>query len=128
MLKLKTKTEFLVPDGRGTKSVIIRMITSHFSTIDINNVKVEGHYFYLDEAGNTVKILNSDFGQNSLKLWDDITNLENMENSPLADFSSNRNLKTVLLQRLEELTMLQLMQEAGENWGTVASDWIKDND
>lgn len=128
MLKLKTKTEFLVPDGRSTKSVIVRMITSHFSMVDINNVKVEGYYYYLDEEGNPIKLPNSDFGQNSMKQWHDITSLENMENSPLANLSSNRNLQTVLLQRLRELTMLQLHQESGENYGTVADDWEEDTE
>lgn len=128
MLKLKTKIEFLVPDGRGTKSVIVRMIVSHFSLIDINNIKLEGYYYFLDENNNPVKLPNSDFGQNSMKLWDDITALENMENSPLADFTTNRNLKSVLIQRLKEVTMLQLQREAGENYGTVASDWEEDLD
>lgn len=125
MLKLRTKTAFNVPDGRGVKSVIVRMITSHFSMLDINNVKVEGYYYYLDENQNVVKL--SDFGQNSMKLWDDITALENMEGSPLADFASARNLKSVIIQRLTELTFLQLMQEETANYGTVVSDWEVDN-
>lgn len=124
MLKLKTKTEFLVPDGRGTKSVIVRMITSHFSMVDINNVKVEGYYYYLDENNNSIKLPNSDFGQTSMKQWDDIEALENAGIVPV--FTSDKNLKSNLLQRLKELTMLQLQQEAGENYGTVASDWEED--
>lgn len=126
MLKLKTKTEFQVIDGRSIKYVIIRMITSHISLLDINNVKVEGYYYYINEEGQVIKL--SDFGANSLKLWDDITALENMPESPLLDFSSNRNLKTVFMQRLKELTFLQLQIEEMDNYGTIASDFIIDND
>lgn len=131
MKKLKTNKQFTVPSGRGNVEVVIRMIVSHFSNIDINNVKVEGYYYYLsdeNDLNSVVKIPNSDFGQSTLKLWDEITYLENMENSPLADLCSTRNLKDVLFQRVEELIMLQLKKEAGENWGTIETDWIEDND
>lgn len=126
MLKLKTTREFNVPDGRGTKSVIIRMITSHISLMDINNVKVEGYYYYINEDEQIVKL--SDFGISSLKMWDEITAIENMEESPLADFVSNRNLKSVFFQRLQELTFLQLHAEENANYGTVCEDFIIDND
>lgn len=126
MLKLKTKTEFQVIDGRSIKYVIIRMITSHISLLDINNVKVEGYYYYINEDEQVIKL--SDFGTNSLKLWDDITYLENIEDSPLENFSSNRNLKTVFLQRLQELTFLQLNIEETDNYGTLMTDWEVDND
>lgn len=126
MLKLKTKTEFQVAEERGVKSVIIRMITSSISLLDINNVKVEGYYYYINENQEIVKL--SDFGVNSLKLWDDITYLENIEDSPLSDFSSNRNLKTVFLQRLQELTFLQLKIEETDNYSTLMTDWEIDND
>lgn len=126
MLKLKTKTEFQVPHERGMKSVIVRMIISHFSMIDINNIKLEGYYYFLDEEGNIVKLINSDFGQNAMKQWSDIEVLENADIVPV--FESNKNLKSNLLQRLKELTMLQLQQEAGENYGTIASDWEEDTE
>lgn len=124
MLKLKTKTEFLIPDGRGTKSVIVRMITSHFSMVDINNIKVEGYYYYIDENQNIIKL--SDFGQNSsMKQWNDIEELEN--NSLVPPLDSDRNLKANILQRLKELTMLQLEQEGLENYGIPFDEWEEDN-
>lgn len=129
MIKLKTKTPFLVPYGRGTKSVVVRMITSHFSLIDFNNIKVEGYFYYLsdeNDINSVVKLPNSDFGQNSMKRWEDIISIENMENSPLSDLISNRNLKTVLMQRLKEVTMIQLIQEGYENYGTQITDWEDD--
>lgn len=124
MLKLKTKTEFQVPHDRGVKSVIVRMIISHFSMIDINNIKLEGYYYFLDEQGNAVKLPNSDFGQNAMKQWSDIEALENA--NIVSVFESTKNLKSNLLQRLKELTLIQLQQEAGENYGTIVSDWEED--
>lgn len=123
MLKLKTKTEFQVPFERGVKSVIVRMITSNFSLIDINNIKVEGYYYFLDE-NNLVRKL-SDFGENSFKQWSEI---EQIENAMLGPLESNVSLKSNILQRLKELTFMQLQQESGENYGTTASDWEEDLD
>lgn len=132
MLKLKTKTQFNVPDSRGNENmVIIRMIASHCSNLDINNIKIEGYYYYLsdeNDINSVVKIPNSEFGQSSMKQWSDITALENMPNSPLVDLCSTRNLLDVFLQRLKELTHLQMIQEAGKNWGTIASDWVEDTE
>lgn len=119
MLKLRTKTVFSVPDCRSTRNVIVRMIVDRLSFIDINNVKTEGYYYFLEEDGTVVKL--SDFGQNSFKQWSDIELLEN--NDIVPEFVSTTNLKANILQRLNELTMLQLHQEAGENYGTIASDW-----
>jgi len=117
MLKLKTKTEFEFPTGRGTKTGIIHMIVDSLF-MDNNNVVPNGYYYYFDENETPIKI-------------DDIKHMELWENIALAESQlpplSENSLKANTLQRLSEFTFLQLQAEAGKNFGTVASDWEVEN-
>lgn len=117
MLKLKTKTEFEFPTKRGTKSGIIHMTVESLS-IDNNNVIPNGYYYYIDEDGNPVKLDSI----SHLELWDNIS-LAEAEINPMP---STTSLKENLLFRLEQFTFLQLKTEAGQNYGTVYTDWEKE--
>lgn len=117
MIKLKTKTEFQVPSARGVKLAIIRMIVDGVF-FDANNITARGYYYYLDENGQVVRL--DSLGKSSSKEWSIV---EQVENNFLQDFTNQRNLKNVCIQRLQEFTNMQLTQENGENYGTIASDW-----
>lgn len=117
MLKLRTKTEFQVPSSRGLKSVIIRMVIDGIF-MDKNNITPQGYYYYLDENNVVVKL--DSLGNNSRKEW---ALIEQIEENMLLPFSDSVHLRANVLQRLKEFTNLQLMQESGENYNTVASDW-----
>lgn len=122
MLKKRTKTQFNVPDGRGVKMVIVRLIIDGIF-IDGNNITPKGYYYYLDETGSVVKL--DGLGTNSRKEWPIV---EEVENTLLQDMNNPRNLKANIMQRLTEFTDLQLQQETGENYGTTPEDWENDPD
>ncbi len=121
MLKLRTKTVKTVAFGRATKEVIIRFIIDKIE-IDKNNISANGYYYYFDE-NNSIVIL-SQLGTSSIKQWEIV---EQIEVNFLGNFTSTNSLKAAVLQRLSEFTNLQLTQENGENFGTIASDWEVDN-
>src|SRR6478609_10250164 len=121
MLKRKTKTELPAPTDRGTINTIIHFIVDRI-TLDKNNIVPKGYYYWYDETG---KIYQS-FIQNSLKLWSDVRLAENNNVVPL--LNSNINLEDNILQRMNEFADLQMTAEAGENFGTVLSDWIPEVD
>jgi predicted nuclease of restriction endonuclease-like RecB superfamily len=122
MLKLKTDKLFSVPSGRGMIEVIVRLIVSSVS-FDKNNVKVNGYYYYLDSDNNLVKL--DGFGADSLIQKE---NLDYLEANILSNLQSNKSTFSNILQRIRELTLMQIEQEAPENYGTYAADWIDDND
>jgi len=119
MLKLKTTTEFQVPYGRGFKSAIVRMILDDL-IIRKNGVTTTGYYYILDENNNVVQLDKIDATTLKEQIWLAEAVLPEMESS--TDFYANAE------QRLLQFVMLRLTQEAGVNYGTVASDWVIDED
>ena len=115
MLKLKTKTEFKVPTKRGLIFAKVLLIIDKIE-LDNNNIKPTGYYYYLGENNEVVKLDDI----KSLNLWDTILSVEENLLSPL---NSSVSLKSNILQRLYEFTMLQLTTETGENYGTTPDDW-----
>jgi len=120
MLKLKTNKTFNVPSGRGAIEVVVRLIVSGL-TFDKNNVKVEGYYYYLNNENQVVKL--DSFGASSLIQRE---TLDYLEENVLSQFQSQKNTFSNLFQRIKELTLMQIEQEAPENYGTYAADWIDD--
>lgn len=120
MLKLKTKTEFQVPSGRGTISVIIRLIVESVF-INKNYAKVEGYYYYNDE--NNSAIVLSRFGQSSMVLREDLTNLEQ---NLLTVLPSTKETFLNLDHRSKELTLLTIKSEYPINYNTTDTDWEDD--
>lgn len=118
MLKLKTKTSFLVPDGRGVKSVIVRLIIDSLQ-MDINNIIAKGYYYYIEDD-NVIKLDKID----TLTLWSDVELAE----SVLPVMSSTTSLKADLMERLKQFVLLRLHSEAGTNYGTSDTDFITDLD
>ena len=121
MLKRKTKTEFPAPTDRGTINTIIHFIVDGVA-LDKNNIVPKGYYYWYDETG---KIYQS-FIQNSLKLWSDVRLAE--DNGIVPVLASNVNLEDNILQRMNEFADLQMTAEAGENFGTILSDWETETD
>lgn len=120
MLKLKTKTEFPVANGRNIKNVIVRLIIEGLA-MDKNNVIPKGYYYYFDENGQVV--LLDRIVENPI-LWSDIALIE----QGLPELSSSTNLCEDLMQRLTELVFFKLHQEGGTNYGTTDTDYEIDND
>ena len=118
MLKLKTKTPFTVPCGRGTKEVIVRLIIDKLE-IDENNVNVKGYYYYIDEFESVIRL---DTISENPYLWDDIAVTE----LDLSVLESTENIKPNLIQRLKEFTLLKIESEPLENYGTIHTDWEDD--
>jgi hypothetical protein len=100
--------------------VIVRFIIDKIE-IDVNNITAKGYYYYIDENGSIVML--SQLGASSQKQWEMVAQIET---TFLGEFESANSLKSVILQRLKEFTNLQLTQENGENYGTIASDWEED--
>lgn len=124
MLKLKTKTEFDVPNDRGFISVVVRIIVESVN-INKNHVKAEGYYYYYDNNNNLVIPPNGKFGASSMIPKETLTYLET---NVLGNFNNPKDFYLAVHQRINEITMIQLSQESGQNYGTVASDWEIDND
>jgi hypothetical protein len=123
MIKLKTKTEFTIPTERGTKQSIVRLIV-HNLQIDNNNIKANGYYYYIEIKGEVESVvILSRLGDNSMAQF---SKLQYLEENMLPKLNSDSSLKANIMQRLEEITLLQIEQEAKENFGTVASDWEKE--
>lgn len=116
MLKLRTKTEFTAPGDRVNVTTTIRLIVDGIF-FDANNADPKGYYYYNDENGKLVqkKI-------NALKQWTDIESAE----VSLPTLESSVNIKANILQRLKEFVLLQIMMEAGQNFGTTDTDWEED--
>jgi len=107
MLKLKTKTEFTAPGSMDMVQTTIRLIIDGTFT-DVNNVVPKGYFYYPDENGVLVtKPINF------LTEWSDMTGIATLETG-------------VSLSALKELVSRKLDQ--GNYFGTVASDFIEDND
>ena len=107
-----------MPTKRGVISVIIRFIIERLE-VDINNITPIGYYYYIDENNLTVKLDNvGDPTQ-----WEIV---ESIEDNILEPLNSIVSLKSNVLQRLEEFTMMQLATESGDNYGTTPDDWEKD--
>lgn len=117
MLKLRTKTAFLVPKGRLQISTIVRLIVDSL-TFDLNNCIVKGYYYYIDENDNVVKL--DDF--TTVISWTIINQTEVYILQPI----TSPNLYDIIIQRLREFTFLQLEQENGKNYGTQSTDWEDD--
>ena len=120
MLKLKTNKTFNVPSGRGAVEVVVRLIVENIF-FDKNNVKVNGYYYYLDANNQVIKL--DSFGANSLIQKE---SLDYLEENVLSQFQSTKSTFANLFQRIKELTLMQIEQEAPENYGTYAADWIED--
>jgi len=118
MLKLRTKTPFTVPCGRGTKEVIVRLIIDKLE-IDENNVNVKGYYYYIDELESVIRL---DTISENPYLWEDISVTE----TDLSVLESTVNIKPNLIQRLKEFTLLKIESEPLENYGTIHTDWELD--
>ena len=124
MLKLKTKTEFQVPNDRGFVSTVVRIIVESL-TINKNHIKAEGYYYYYDVNNNIVIPSNGRFGASSLIPKETLAYLET---NVFGNFNNPKGFYLAIEQRLFEMTMIQLSQESGQNYGTVASDFEIDND
>lgn len=124
MLKLKTNKEVQLPNDRGTIGAVARLIVDCIS-MNKNHIKAEGYYYYYDENNNVVLPPNSKFGNASLIPKE---TLEYLEANVLANFGNPKDLYLAIKQRLYEITMIQLSQEAYQNYGTVSDDWIIDDD
>ena len=122
MLKLKTNKTFNVPSGRGTIETTVRLIVESIG-FDKNNVKVNGYYYYLDATNQVVKLDN--FGNNSMIQKE---TLDYLEENVLSQLTSTKSTFINLFQRIKELTLMQIEQEAPENYGTYATDWVDDID
>jgi hypothetical protein len=118
MIKLRTKTAFSIPTKRGIITGVVRFIIERLE-IDINNIRAIGYYYFIDENNVVVKL---DL-VNTLNQWDTVSMVENNILNPLSDTIS---LKSNLLQRLGEFTMLTLTTESGENYATTPEDWEAD--
>lgn len=116
MLKLRTKTQFTVPSKRGTVLTIVRLIIESIY-FDKNNIKVEGYYYYMDTNNEVIKL--DSFGANSLLQKGTLDYLEENVLSALSSSNTYQNLK----QRAKELTLIQIDQEAPDNYGTIGNDW-----
>ena len=116
MLKLRTKTAFNIPKDRGVVQSIVRLTIEKLE-IDQNNVIVHGYYYHYDENDNAVIL--SQVSKNP-KQWSEITTIEDNILDPL---TSTTNLYNNLYQRLNELTLLTILQETPYNYGTTDTDW-----
>lgn len=122
MVKLKTNKAFNVPSGRGVTAVVVRLIVENVF-FDKNNVKVNGHYYYLDSNNQVVKLDN--FGTSSLIKKE---TLDYLEENVLPVLESEKSTFANIFQRTKELTLMQIEKEAPENYGTYAADWVDDID
>lgn len=120
MLKLKTKTEFTAPTDRGTVQTTIRFIIDGLF-IDKNNITPKGYYYWYDEDGKMYQRHIKD-----ITLLETVKQLE--DNSVVPLLKSNINIYDNVIQRLGELTHLQITAEEKKNFGTLANDWVEDND
>ena len=120
MLKLKTKTAFLVPEGRGVKSVIVRLIIDALQ-MDKNNVIPKGYYYYFNEDNQVVQL--DKISENPI-LWEDVALAE----SQLPAMTSTTSLKADLMERLKQFVLIRLHAEAGTNYGTSDTDFEDDNE
>ena len=118
MLRLKTKTEKTVPNGRGTADVIVHLIIDNLN-INRNNVVGIGYYYFIDENGQIVKL--SDIQTNT-----EIVLFEQIENNFLPKLESTQNVFKNILQRLRETTLMNIAQENGESYGIKPEDLIDD--
>ena len=120
MYRLKTNAEFTAPTDRGTVQTVIRFIIDGLF-IDRNNVTPKGYYYWYDAEGKIY--------QRHIK---DATLLETLkaaeDNNVVPALQSSVNIYANVVQRLGELTHLQMLSEEGQNFGTVAADWIPDVD
>lgn len=121
MLKLKTTSNFWVPVRRGTLNVIVRMVI-HSVTFDTNNIIVKGNYYYKDENGNDNLIVDGEI--NLLKTKESLSELQSI----LPELESSTDIFSNVDQRTKDFAYAILTLEAGLNYGTVASDWVIDND
>ena len=120
MLKLKTKTEFTARTDRGFIQTIIYFIIDGIF-IDKNNITPKGYYYWYDSDG---KMYDSKISEPTL-----LQNVKLAENNNVVPLlKSNKNIEDNLIQRLKEFTKLQMISEEPNNFGTVADDWIEDND
>ena len=114
MLRLKTKTEKTVPNGRGTIEAIVHLIIDNLN-VNRNNVIGIGYYYFIDENGQIVKL--SDIQTNT-----EISLFEMIENNMLPKLESNQNVFKNILQRLKETTLMNIAQENGESYGITPED------
>jgi hypothetical protein len=122
MLKLKTNKPFNVPTERGVIESVIKLIVENIF-IDKNSIKVSGYYYRLDENNQVIKL--SSFGANSTIQKE---TLDYLEENVLPQLGSVKSTFSNLFQRIKEVTLIQIEQEAPENYGTYAADWIDDID
>jgi len=113
MLKLRTTTEFTVPTERGVTQSIIRMSIDGIEC-DINNIRVKGYYYRID---NDAIIVMSKIDKLILK-----SDYEAIE-ANLAALESTTSLFANFNQRLTELTFILLQMEETTNYNTLSTDW-----
>lgn len=121
MVKLKTNVERPIRDVRGKilGEYIIRLIVSNI-TIDINGGTASGIYYYKTAEGNEVALSNFATGFS----WEDLSMLETV----LQPFQTTASLRDAITQRIVELSFMQQEKESGENYETVYTDWVIDED
>ena len=116
MIKLRTKTAKQIFNIRKKLigSFIIYLIINRLE-INSNSVTAYGNYFYVN---NELEEINLTGTMTELP-WETINSIETYILEPL----NTETLKQAVLQRAVEFTFLQLEQENGENWATIATDW-----
>lgn len=122
MLRKKTNKQFDVQiDSRGKKkAVIVRFIINSLEFYK-DKVYAKGYYYYKDETLGIVKL-------SDINTLVEKATIEALESGLLDDLTSKSNIFINVFQRLEEFMQIKFESEAGENYGTVISDWIDDND
>lgn len=121
MLRLQTKTEKSVPFERGFIMVIVHLIIEQIVTT-ANSITATGYYYYFDENGNIVKPPKGE-----IKTEMQIALFEQIENNFLGALDSTQNTNQNNLQRLKEMTLMNIDQEQGFSYGIVRTDLIPDN-
>ena len=115
MITIKTKTAFPIQRARKVKDTTIYMIIDKI-VIDKNNITACGYYYYIDDNLLVKKLDNV----NLIKTWEQVAEAEA---GVVPVLESSTSLRANLDQRLSEFTMIQVILESGNNFGTTADDW-----
>lgn len=118
-LKTKTKKDFQLGRQIVNDYIYLKLLPPLLGS---QSAQPMGYYFAMSE-GEEVKL--TEFSQTTRISFQELRDLEDMVDSPLADLST-RNIIDSLLIRMHELAIIQVDAEhaADEfaNWGIVGSD------
>lgn len=116
MKTYKTRNAVTINDKRNQPigDYILHMRIESITILE-DYVRVSGFYYYIDNLGKLKQLDVIDF----FRTWDTIAMGET-----LLEPITGLNFKDAIERRLNEFTHLQLVQEAGSNYGTTVGDWI----